>query len=154
MEETRKRARGGKVEKEAVDRSTLSLPVSTRLALDQHYMRETAGQKNKPSFSKWLAEQILAVVEAKDRELGIEGSGPVEAVDLDSIREAAARGAATGVVKELGSFALQSGTLIAERLLALERRIADMESAVVSAVDSMERELIEVLPADKKEGEA
>jgi hypothetical protein len=33
MEETRKRARGGKVEKEAVDRSTLSMPVSTRLGL-------------------------------------------------------------------------------------------------------------------------
>jgi hypothetical protein len=125
-----------------------------QLALDQHYIRETAGMRSKPSFSKWLAEQILAVVEAKDRELGIEGSGPVEAVDLESIREAAARGAATGVVKELGSFALQSGTLIAERLLSLERRIADMESAVVSAVDSIEREHIEVLPADKKVGEA
>lgn len=142
MENAKKRTSAGKVEKEAIDRSTLSLPVSVRTALDQHYQRETEGLKNRPSFSKWLGEQILELVESKDRELDADGSGPVESADLESIHEAAARGAATGVIQGLGDFALKSGGIIVESLTALERRIADMERAVSFAVDSIEREFV------------
>lgn len=120
-------------QKDAAYRSSLTLPAETAAALLQYYRvaapRDEGGKEL--SFGRWLAETALSSLDKKEEKTA---AAPVVSSDVEQpgVKEAAARGAAAGVIKGLEGFAGDIGRVFGARLIEIEQRLGGIEALLNS----------------------
>jgi hypothetical protein len=118
-------------------RSSLSIPDTYAKVLYEKYDAENPKRDDgrKMPFGEWLGSIAVAKLTEGNPKLArsiVAQGGP-------EVEEAAARGAAIGVARNLEKFAVELGHVIAERLIEIEDRIERMEGVLAQGQALTER---------------